>query len=353
MPCSRRQFLASSLLLPAVASAQRNSYDSESKEFLDPVTEVVIQRMTSEANNSFLLPPAHRSISRRSDQVLIANDREGVLRLYFLDLKSGTQRLVSPEPLLNPSAACLLPDDRSALFLTHSRQLRSTSARFKSVDLPSGSELLEGPIALFDGTAAVLLTKSASSHHIMLWNAAGLTPLLTHEGVLASLRVAPRQKTLLFRRDAQLCSLALPATKPALLPLDAASMAGLQWDWQGSAFLFAHTEPPNRVSIEEYDFATRKPRWSARTSQYSEFMPNRDSSVFVGASKSKASPLVLIMLRVTKRELAIAEHRSSGPVYPMFTPNSQYVLYQTDRLGKSCVFGVKVNKLVEETAEET
>jgi oligogalacturonide lyase len=74
--------------------------------------------------------------------------------------------------------------------------------------------------------------------------------------------------------------------------------------------------------------------------------------VFVGASGSKASPYLFLLVRTVKRELAIAEHKASDPtmVMPVFSPNSQRVFFETDRDGHQCLYSMTVDKLVEETA---
>ena len=61
---------------------------------------------------------------------------------------------------------------------------------------------------------------------------------------------------------------------------------------------------------------------AARTSQFAHFGFNRDTSVFVGASRSKASPYLLLLLRMTRREFTICEHRASDP--SVVTPASSH-----------------------------
>ena len=90
------------------------------------------------------------------------------------------------------------------------------------------------------------------------------------------------------------------------------------------------------------------------TSQFVAFGGNGDSSVFVGASGSKASPYVLLLVRSVKRELTLCEHRASDPalVNPMFSPNSQRIFFQSDRDGKMAIYAMVVEKLVAETETE-
>ncbi len=73
--------------------------------------------------------------------------------------------------------------------------------------------------------------------------------------------------------------------------------------------------------------------------------------MYVGASGSKASPYLLLLIRAARRELAVAEHRASDPtlVAPAFAPNSQFVVFVSDRHGKPAIYWIAVDKLVSET----
>ena len=73
--------------------------------------------------------------------------------------------------------------------------------------------------------------------------------------------------------------------------------------------------------------------------------------MFVGASASKASPAVLLLLRSVRRELTLCEHRASDPsmVMPRFTPDSQRVLFQSDKNGHMAIYAVDVERFVEQT----
>jgi len=92
-------------------------------------------------------------------------------------------------------------------------------------------------------------------------------------------------------------------------------------------------------------------RFVAPTTQYVHFGRNADGTVFVGASGSKASPHVLLLVRAAQRELTLAEHRSSDPnmVAPVFSPNSQRVFFSSDQHGKPAIYTMSVERLVEET----
>ena len=62
-----------------------------------------------------------------------------------------------------------------------------------------------------------------------------------------------------------------------------------------------------------------------------------------------ASPTVLIMLRLTRRELTLCEHRAHHPetVAPRFAPDAQRIYFQSDLHGKPALYSVHVERLVE------
>jgi oligogalacturonide lyase len=73
--------------------------------------------------------------------------------------------------------------------------------------------------------------------------------------------------------------------------------------------------------------------------------------VFVGSSRSKAQPNVVLLLRSAKREMTICEHHASdaASVGPVFAPDSRRVYFESDREGKPALYSVNVELLVEPT----
>jgi oligogalacturonide lyase len=107
-------------------------------------------------------------------------------------------------------------------------------------------------------------------------------------------------------------------------------------------------------NIREFTPDTNEDQSVSATSQFVAFNRNSDTSVFVGASGSKASPYVLLLVRSVKRELPLCQHRASDPrqVTSFFSPNSQRVVFQSDRDGKMAIYSIAVDRLVEETEAE-
>jgi oligogalacturonide lyase len=87
----------------------------------------------------------------------------------------------------------------------------------------------------------------------------------------------------------------------------------------------------------------------ARTSQFAVFNTNDEASVFLGASRSKAQPNIMLLLRSAGRELTLCEHRAHDPrtVTPVFSPDSRRMYFQSDREGKPALYSMNVEAIVE------
>jgi oligogalacturonide lyase len=162
----------------------------------------------------------------------------------------------------------------------------------------------------------------------------------------------PGRAQILYRRDRESLWLTGPGgTENRQLALAPGRVGPANWMPDGSKVLYLSVpEDPARLrEIREYDPDTDTDRLVAKTSQYAHFGFNRDTSVFVGASRSAASPAVLIMLRVNGRELTLCEHKAKRPeaVAPIFSPDAQHVYFQSDRDGKPAIYGMNVDRLVE------
>jgi len=125
------------------------------------------------------------------------------------------------------------------------------------------------------------------------------------------------------------------------------------WAPDGRTILYLNI-PEDRTqlnAIREYAPDTASDQLVAKTSQFAHFGFNRDTSVFVGASRNTASPTILILLRTTRRELTLCEHKASHPetVAPVFAPDSQRIYFQSNRDGHPAIYCMHVEKLVEKT----
>jgi oligogalacturonide lyase len=74
----------------------------------------------------------------------------------------------------------------------------------------------------------------------------------------------------------------------------------------------------------------------------------------VGASRNTGSPTILLLLRVTHREMTLCEHKASRPemVNPIFSPDAQRIYFQSDRHGKPAIYDMHIEKMVEKIDDD-
>jgi len=170
---------------------------------------------------------------------------------------------------------------------------------------------------------------------------------------ISDILIRPRHTSLFFRMGAQPYVINFDGTGSHRLMLAAGEIAQEQWIADGHALLYLNRppDPKKLTAIREYTPESGEDLQIAGTSQYVHFHANPDASVFVAASGSKASPYVLLLVRAAKREFTLAEHKASDSrmVATMFTPNSQSILFVSDRHGKPAIYYMSVEKLVAET----
>ena len=163
----------------------------------------------------------------------------------------------------------------------------------------------------------------------------------------------PRRASVLYRRANGLWLVNYDGQQNYRLHLAEGETGPANWspDGRGVLYLNYPADAHKLHNIREFTPDTNEDAWIADTTQFVAFERNGDASVFVGASGSKASPHVLLLVRSVKRELTLCEHRSSDPrlVSPIFSPNSQNVFFGSDQHGKPAIYSIAVEKLVSET----
>ncbi len=280
------------------------------------------------------------------------------VQAYRLDLKGGVQKVLTSASAMHPRALALSPDDRTVYSTDGDRLIATPAGGGRGRDVykaespaawARGFSLSEegGSLVLLDGAKLVSVSLAATGKY------AARTLAEVEPGVAEP--VTARSGVVLYRDAAKGIYLAGGGAKPKRLGLEG-SLGPLVWNPGGQSFLFLRTNqgPGKANSLHEYSLETQKESLIGKTSQFVHFNRNADSSVFVGASGSKAQPFVLIMLRVTRRELALCEHKASDAamVSPVFAPSSKRLYFQSDRLGKPAIFSVAVERIVEPTEEE-
>jgi len=322
--------------------------------FLDPLTEAPVVRLTSLTSNSFLPAPTNRFVSVKDRFLVFSSDRAGTVAPFQVDLRTGiltqlaqTRQLVCESLCLNQKRNALLLLDGGTL---QEITLQNRKARTLADGVGSFSELPSG-----SGEADFVIVRNRQLQRL----AAGSAPLAQDVETFCAARPGGQGSLFMRKTDenereywyAPLSSSG--AAGPLVLARGKVSNA--VWTPDGQALLFLReVVRANGIATSEIrSVSPESPveRCLAPTSQYAAFAPNADASVFVGASRSKAQPAILLLLASAEREMTLCEHRASHPaaVLPAFSPDSKRVYFQSDHEGKSALYSVNVELLVEPT----
>jgi oligogalacturonide lyase len=359
---TRRALLCSAaalapVLLPA-QSGRGRTLEPDWGKYPDPSTEFEVLRLSGVGYETWMPPIPARAVTRRNSEILVASTRTGSMQLHRLELANGKWKLLTEAEALNRTAATLSADDRQVFFADGNR-LVATSGGLRDQELfaaPGGS-VLEGPLApTEDGTALFFSTRSGETATLWRMRLPKAAPekVVEESGAIVSPTPNPRRATVLWLNAAGECwTAAFDGSGRRKVESPAGRVQQAFWSPDGRELLYL-LDPGvygEAVQIRTYDIDSRTDKLVAKTSQFARFAPNANATVFLGASRSKASPSMLLMLRVTRRELTLCEHKASEPeiTAPRFTFNSQRVLFESDRHGKPAIYTMSVDRLVEKT----
>ncbi|MBI3681733.1 MAG: PD40 domain-containing protein [Acidobacteria bacterium] len=353
---TRRGWLASLAWLCPRASAQKGHiFTSQVVRYPDPATEFPVERLTDPEHASYLPYPYARFIAKKGAFFLFAADHGSGLQAFRFELRSGEVRQLTEAKALHKSALNILPEDKAFVYVDGPSLMLSAfgSPHEREVyRIPDGWELGEGFSVSIDGLYAALVEKSGSRSRLQLVGLArgNLTTLVEHEGDLRHPQPRPRRASVLYQRDDTLFLVNYDRQHNVGLCKMVPSPGGAQWSPDGRTVLYLSPKEP-LVSLRECTPDTRQDQQVARTTQYINFSRNQDGSVCIAASRSLASPHVLILVRAVRRELTLCEHKASNPamVAPVFSPTSQRIYFQSDRHGKPAVYSVVIDKFIEKT----
>ena len=332
-------------------------FPSEWRRYADAATELTIYRATNPASSSSLPAFYGRAISRNSAYLLFSNDAGGSPQAFGMNLKTGGTTLLTEAEALDPLSPTLLPGDQSFCYAAGNSVYASALATQKERKIYSTPE---------PWTRAPGLSVDSIGAHIFLVEIQGdrrrlrIIPAGAGEAntvLEATLDISdpiprPQRAQILYRqRNDALWLVSSNGTANRRLKIAPGKAGPAQWSPDGARILYlSFPDDPSRLNeIREYAPETDTDKLVAKTSQYAHFGLNRDRSVFVGASRSQASPVVVILLRVNGRKLTLCEHKASHPetVAPIFAPDAQRIYFQSDRDGKPAIYFVPVEKLVE------
>ena len=366
MAGSARRFSRRSLLIAGLAGTRLaaqglkgTTFPSDWRRYSDPTTELDVYRLTDPAYSSTMPAYYNRAIARSSGWMLFCCDRGGSPQAFHMDLKGGQTRQLTEAQELDGASIALLPDNRSfCYFAGRSLQIANlaTSRERRLYQVPEGWDRGAGMSVSPDGTHAAFIERRGQGSRLRLVTLSqGAARTVLEAPVEMGDPIArPGRAQILYRQaDEALWLVDSDGKHNRRLKLAAGRVAAANWAPDGKTILYLNI-PEDRTqlnAIREYAPDSDSDKLVAKTSQFAHFGFNRDTSVFVGASRNAASPTVLILLRVTRRELTLCEHKASHPetVAPVFAPDSQRIYFQSDRDGNPAIYCVHVEKLVEKT----
>jgi len=361
--CStRRSFLASLAVATCAGetTAKGRILPSVAVRYADPATEVTVVRLTDPQFISALPAAGNRGLTSR--QVLYASDMSGSWQAFRMDLKSKESHQLTEAEGLDPASIALLGNERGFWHFDGPNLVETMFSNLKTREvyrIPEGFEKLPGASFSDDGQFAAWVEKGGSRYRLRLLHVqhGAAVTLVESADELSDLRLRPRNASLVYRRGGELWSVHFDGQESVRLPLGEGDTLEAQWTSDGHALEYLNRPPdPKKLTglrewTPEASGQAERDAWVANTSQFVRFQANANASVFVGASGSKASPYLLLLIRAARRELTLAEHRASDAalVAPAFAPNSQFVVFVSDRHGKPAIYWIAVDKLVAET----
>ena len=359
---SRRSVLASSLLAVRAFADQTNGpkgqvFESDWRRYPDPATELDVFRLTDPSYTSTLPAYTNRVISRNSAFLLFCCDRSGSPQAFRMDLKTGETRQLTDAADLDGASLNLLPDGRSfcyfagrTLHLANMSNLRSREV----YTLADGWERSPGVCVAADSAHVLFIERSGARSRlrsVALAQGAARTILETPLTITDPLERPLRGQILYRETDKGLWLVGSDGRQNRQLKLAAGTTGPANWAPDGRTLLYLNFPEDRKQlnAIREYSPDEDTDKLVSPTSQYVQFGFNRDTSVFVGASRNAASPVILLLLRITRRERTLCEHKASHPetVAPMFAPDAQRIYFQSDRHGKPALYSMHVERLVE------
>jgi oligogalacturonide lyase len=361
---SRRGFLFSSVAAAQLAAQQKKtSFASDAKRYVDPTTELDAYRLTDPAHSSMLPAYYNRTVAHNSGSMIFCCDRNGTPQAHRMDLKNGETKELTDAEDLDGSSLTLTPDNRWFCYFAGRKLYMSAMAGHPRslYQVPDGWERCPGMTVGPDGTHATFAERQGDKSRLLM------VALLAQGAARTVIEVPfamshpiprPMRAQILFRQgDQALWLVNSDGTQKRQLKLAAGRVGPANWAADGKSLLYLNfpVDPMQITTIRECVPDTNSDTLVAKTSQYAHFAFNQPATVFAGACRSAASPTILIMLRSTRRELTMCEHKASHPemTAPRFSPDSQRLYFQSDREGKPAIYSLHLERFLEKTEPET
>ena len=359
MAFERRAFLWSLAGAPFALADKGEVLPSEGKRYKDAATEFDVYRLTDPTHESRLPAYFARAIPRNGSFLIYSSDRSGAPQVYRMDLKSGQSRILTEAAGLVSDSWTLAADDRNICYLAGRSLFLANLASMRAREVYRIDEEYEPGLGLSlteDSLYAALIEQKPGNNRLRLITMRTGTAVTLAESPdrLSDPMPRPKRAGMLYRRGSdELWLVNFDGAQNRKLRLAPGGVGSPVWSADGKTALYLNfpATPAQLNNIRECTPDTNEDKQIANTTQFVALNRNGDSSVFIGASGSKASPYILLLVRSVKRELTLCEHRASDPrmVAPIFSPNSQRIFFQSDRDGKMAIYGMTVDRLVAET----
>jgi len=290
--------------------------------------------------------------------LLFSSDRAGALQVFRMELSTGRQQQLTQAEALDPASPALLGDDRSLCYFDGPSLKRLSLRQLREKEIyrvPDGWSRAGQWSLSRDGSHGAFVEVRGGTYRLRLVKTTGkATTLVEGTQPLGDPRLRTRRDGVLYRQGADgLWMTSFEGPNNRKLPVAPGRLGAFVWSPDGKSVFYLQEPALARAPtvLREFRLAGGADRLVAETSRFVRFSVNGDASVFVGASGSQGAPYILLLLRSTRRELALCEHRAGDPAQaaPVFSPDSQRVYFQSDREGRWAIYGVPVDRLVERT----
>lgn len=351
---TRRAFVAT---LPILAKAA-DTLPPEVKRLRDPATEFELTRLTDPAHNAWLIPPPTRSIVGRSNGLLYCSDRSGSVQAFRLEVKSGASRQLTEARNLDREGVGFLSDEKTVCYFDGPTLQTANGSRTRTLyEIESGWQRTGGFTLTDDGNHALFAERKGERSRLrMAPTSKGAVSTVFEIGEeIRFVRPRPKRAGILYGRPGSLWLVDYNGANHRKLRAAAGDPVQALWSADGRSFTYLRV--PERETelneLREHTPDANEDKKIAATSQFITFSRNSDASVFAGVSRNIPSPYILLLIRLARRELTVAEHKAhdARDVTVLFTPNSQRLLWHTDREGKAAIYTLLVDQFIEATEE--
>ncbi|HSW50642.1 MAG TPA: hypothetical protein VLH09_10730, partial [Bryobacteraceae bacterium] len=331
---------------------------SEAYAYADPATESTVLRLTDPSVTSYLPPPTARIVPRNRAFLFYVSERAGTPQAFRMNLRTGESERLTVAERLHGSSLTLTPDERALHYFDGPAlwSMSLSNRRRRAVyRIPEGWEFSGGFCLSRDGRTAAITERKEHSFRLRLLDVpkGEARTLVESDARHGDPLLRPRAEQILYRRgESEIWVIGYSGRDYRRLKLAPGGVGPVYWSAGGDSILYLSFPEERKLNaIRGHLPESGEDRLVAETSQFATFSPDGDASVFVGASANRASPHVLLLLRASRREMTLCEHRASEPaaVSPVFSPDSQQVFFMSDVHGKTAIYTMRVDRLVEKT----